>query len=137
MEKLNIIDELTRFLNKNMSQIGREIGKRDGTILYNIQTGRNKMSRNLAAKLKEVYPQLNESYLLTGKGTMLIQPKERCCEGEMMVEPKETPVDEAILKQMKLLERLSEGQDAQIQLLKDRVKLLEQRFEPEKNLITT
>ena len=81
MEKLNIIDELTRFLNKNMSQIGREIGKRDGTILYNIQTGRNKMSRNLAAKLKEVYPQLNESYLLTGKGTMLIQPKERCCEG--------------------------------------------------------
>ena len=124
MEKLNIIDELTRYLNKNMSQIGRDIGKRDGTVLYNIQSGRNKMSRNLAAKLKEAYPQLNELYLLTG-------------EGSIEIEPKETLVDNSVIKQMKLLERLSEGQDAQIQLLKDRVKLLEQRFEPEKNLITT
>ena len=124
MEKLNVIDELTRFLNKNMRQIGKEIGKRDGTVLYNIQTGRNKMSRNLAAKLKEVYPQLNELYLLTGEGSIELQPKEN-------------PVNDAQIKQIRLLERLSDGQDARIQLLEDRVRKLEQRFEPEKNLITT
>ena len=122
MEKLNVIDELTRFLNKNMRQIGKEIGKRDGTVLYNIQTGRNKMSRNLAAKLKEVYPQLNELYLLTGEGSIELQPKEN-------------PVNDAQIKQIRLLERLSDGQDARIQLLEDRVRTLEQRFEPEKNLM--
>ena len=124
MEKLNIIDEISRFLNKNINQIGKEIGKRDGTSLYNIQTGRNKMSRNLAAKLKEAYPQLNELYLLTGEGSIELQPKEN-------------PVNDAQIKQIRLLERLSDGQDARIQLLEDRVRKLEQRFEPEKNLITT
>ena len=124
MEKLNIIDEISRFLNKNINQIGKEIGKRDGTSLYNIQTGRNKMSRNLAAKLKEAYPQLNELYLLTGEGSIELQPKEN-------------PVNDAQIKQIRLLERLSDGQDARIQLLEDRVRTLEQRFEPEKNLITT
>jgi len=122
MEKLNIIDEISRFLNKNINQIGKEIGKRDGTSLYNIQTGRNKMSRNLAAKLKEVYPQLNELYLLTGEGSIELQPKEN-------------PVNDAQIKQIRLLERLSDGQDARIQLLEDRVRTLEQRFEPEKNLM--
>ena len=122
MEKLNIIDEISRFLNKNINQIGKEIGKRDGTSLYNIQTGRNKMSRNLAAKLKEAYPQLNELYLLTGEGSIELQPKEN-------------PVNDAQIKQIRLLERLSDGQDARIQLLEDRVRTLEQRFEPEKNLM--
>ena len=117
MEKLNIIDEISRFLNKNINQIGKEIGKRDGTSLYNIQTGRNKMSRNLAAKLKEAYPQLNELYLLTGEGSIELQPKEN-------------PVNDAQIKQIRLLERLSDGQDARIQLLEDRVRKLEQRFEP-------
>lgn len=126
MKKLNIIEELVQFLNKNMSQIGREIGKRDGTVLYNIQTGRNKMSRNLAAKLKETYPQLNELYLLTGEGSIALDPKEDT--------PKENPVNKSLEKQIKLLERLSDGQDARIQLLEDRVATLEQRLEPEKNL---
>ena len=126
MKKLNIIEELVQFLGKNMSQIGREIGKRDGTVLYNIQTGRNKMSRNLAAKLKETYPQLNELYLLTGEGSIGLDLKEDM--------PKENPVNKSLEKQIKLLERLSDGQDARIQLLEHRVATLEQRLEPEKNL---
>ena len=126
MKKLNIIEELVQFLGKNMSQIGREIGKRDGTVLYNIQTGRNKMSRNLAAKLKETYPQLNELYLLTGEGSIGLDLKEDTL--------KENPVNKSLEKQIKLLERLSDGQDARIKLLEDRVATLEQRLEPEKNL---
>ena len=126
MKKLNIIEELVQFLGKNMSQIGREIGKRDVTVLYNIQTGRNKMSRNLAAKLKETYPQLNELYLLTGEGSIGLDLKEDTL--------KENPVNKSLEKQIKLLERLSDGQDARIKLLEDRVATLEQRLEPEKNL---
>ena len=103
---------------------GMSIGHTSGTMIDNVINGRNGISAGLARKITNKYPEINYEWILTGKGTMLVKPKE-------------TPVDEAILKQMKLLERLSEGQDAQIQLLKDRVKLLEQRFEPEKILITT
>ena len=103
---------------------GMSIGHTSGTMIDNVINGRNGISAGLARKITNRYPEISYEWILTGKGTMLVKPKE-------------TPVDETILKQMKLLERLSEGQDAQIQLLKDRVKLLEQRFEPEKNLITT
>ena len=120
MEKLNIIDEISRFLNKNINQIGKEIGKRDGTSLYNIQTGRNKMSRNLAAKLKEAYPQLNELYLLTGEGSIELQPKE-------------SPVNDVLLKRVELLERLAGSQDDRINSQNQRIERLEALFDTKKN----
>jgi len=122
MEKLNIIDEISRFLNKNINQIGKEIGKRDGTSLYNIQTGRNKMSRNLAAKLKEAYPQLNELYLLTGEGSIELQPKE-------------SPVNDVLLKRVELLERLAGSQDDRINYQNQRIERLEALFDTKKNLM--
>ena len=125
MKNLNIIEELTRFLGKNMSQIGREIGKRDGTVLYNIQTGRNKMSRNLAAKLKEAYPQLNELYLLTGEGSISLETEE----------PKEPEVNNMLLKRVDLLERLAAAQDDRISSQNERIARLEALFDTKKNLM--
>ena len=118
------IEDLLSELKHTKYSLSIALGYANGSVLNNIHNGRNGISAGLARKITNKYPEINYEWILTGKGTMLVKPKE-------------TPVDETILKQMKLLERLSEGQDAQIQLLKDRVKLLEQRFEPEKNLITT
>ena len=122
MNEFNIIDEISSFLNKNINQIGRDIGKRDGTSLYNIQAGRNKMSRNLAALLKETYPQLNELYLLTGEGSIEIKPKV-------------DPVDSVLLKRIELLERMSEGQDARLKLQSMRIEKLEALFDTKKKLM--
>jgi len=124
MEDKNRLVEILKHIGARKNTLAKELGYTNGSVFYQIETGRNGISTSLARKITNKYPEINYEWILTGKGTMLVKPKE-------------TPVDEAILKQMKLLERLSEGQDAQIQLLKDRVKLLEQRFEPEKNLITT
>ena len=124
MEDKNRLVEILKHIGLKKNTLAKELGYTNGSVFYQIETGRNGISTSLARKITNKYPEINYEWILTGKGTMLVKPKE-------------TPVDEAILKQMKLLERLSEGQDAQIQLLKDRVKLLEQRFEPEKNLITT
>jgi len=124
MEDKNRLVEILKHIGARKNTLAKELGYTNGSVFYQIETGRNGISTSLARKITNKYPEINYEWILTGKGTMLVKPKE-------------TPVDETILKQMKLLERLSEGQDAQIQLLKDRVKLLEQRFEPEKNLITT
>ena len=124
MEDKNRLVEILKHIGARKNTLAKELGYTNGSVFYQIETGRNGISTSLARKITNKYPEINYEWILTGKGTMLVKPKE-------------TPVDEAILQQMKLLERLSEGQDAQIQLLKDRVKLLEQRFEPEKNLITT
>ena len=124
MEDKNRLVEILKHIGARKNTLAKELGYTNGSVFYQIETGRNGISTSLARKITNKYPEINYEWILTGKGTMLVKPKE-------------TPVDETILKQRKLLERLSEGQDAQIQLLKDRVKLLEQRFEPEKNLITT
>ena len=118
-----ILESLLKYLKTNKNALARELGTSASTF-RNIETGRNAISSRVAKSIVERYSEVSYDWLMG----------EDC---PMLIEPKETLVDEAILKQMKLLERLSEGQDAQIQLLKDRVKLLEQRFEPEKNLITT
>ena len=97
------------------------LGYTNGSVLNNVANGRNGISSKLANNIVDKFPQIDYKWLLKGEGSML-------------VEPKENPVNKALEKQIKLLERLSDGQDARIQLLEDRVATLEQRLEPEKNL---
>ena len=108
---------------------GISIGHASGTMIDNVINGRNGISANLARKIINKYPEINYEWILTGRGTML-------------VEPKEAPVDNLLLKRVETLERISEGQDARIKLQSleiiaqnTRIEKLEALFDTEKNLM--
>ena len=107
---------------------GISIGHTSGTMIDNVINGRNGISAGLARKIINKYPEINYEWVLTGRGTML-------------VESKEAPVDNLLLKRVETLERISEGQDARIKLQSleitaqnTRIEKLEALFDTKKNL---
>ena len=108
---------------------GISIGHTSGTMIDNVINGRNGISAGLARKITNRYPEISYEWILTGKGTMLVKPKE-------------TPVDSLLLKRVEVLERISEGQDARIKLQSleinaqaSRIENLETLFDTKKNLM--
>lgn len=121
------LENLIKHLKTNKNALAREL-KTSASIFRNIETGRNGISANLARKIINRYPEINYEWVLTGKGTMLVNPKE-------------APVDNLLLKRVETLERISEGQDARIKLQSleiiaqsTRIEKLEALFDTEKNL---
>lgn len=121
------LESLIKHLKTNKNALAREL-KTSASIFRNIETGRNGISANLARKIINRYPEINYEWVLTGKGTMLVNPKE-------------APVDNLLLKRVETLERISEGQDARIKLQSleiiaqsTRIEKLEALFDTEKNL---
>ena len=101
---------------------GISIGHSSGTMVDNVINGRNGISAGLARKITNKYPEINYEWILTGRGTML-------------VEPKEAPVDSLLLKRIELLERLAGSQDDRINYQNKRIEKLEALFDTEKNLM--
>ena len=52
--------------------LAKSLGYTNGTILYQIKNGRNGISANLARRISDVYPDISQKWLLTGKGDMLV-----------------------------------------------------------------
>ena len=105
------------------------LGYTNGSVLNNVANGRNGISSKLANAIVDKFPQIDYKWLLKGEGSML-------------VEPKEAPVDDLLLKRVETLERISEGQDARIKLQSleitaqnTRIEKLEALFDTEKNLM--
>jgi len=94
---------------------GMSIGHTSGTMIDNVINGRNGISAGLARKITNRYPEISYEWILTGKGTMLVKPKE-------------TPIDSLLLKRVELLEQLIKGQEA-------RLSIMELRLDKNKNLI--
>ena len=123
------IEDLLSELKHTKYSLSIALGYANGSVLNNIHNGRNGISAGLARKITNKYPEINYEWILTGKGTMLIKPKE-------------TPVDSLLLKRVEVLERISEGQDARIKLQSleinaqaSRIENLETLFDTKKNLM--
>ena len=128
MEDKNRLVEILKHIGARKNTLAKELGYTNGSVFYQIETGRNGISTSLARKITNRYPEINYEWILTGKGTMLIKPKE-------------TPVDSLLLKRVEVLERISEGQDARIKLQSleiaaqsSRIENLEALFDTKKNL---
>ena len=123
------IKEILLHLALRKNTFAKNIGLNNASIFNHIESGRNGISAGLARKITNKYPEINYEWVLTGRGTML-------------VEPKEAPVDDLLLKRVETLERISEGQDARIKLQSleitaqnTRIEKLEALFDTEKNLM--
>lgn len=72
--KEKVAEDLRKFLmERNRTQ--REIAKKLGcspSHISNYLRGEERISRKVADKLKELYPELNKGYLMTGDGSLLI-----------------------------------------------------------------
>ena len=69
-ERLN---SLVEFSGLKINLLAKRLGFTNGSILYNIKAGRNGISANLAKRIAEAYPDINQNWLLTGKGEMTIK----------------------------------------------------------------
>lgn len=75
-ENYKRIDDLLRHTKKRANTLAKELGYSSATIFYQIKTGRNGISANLARNISELYPEINYNWLLTGEGEMLLNKKE-------------------------------------------------------------
>lgn len=68
------IEKVMKHLGMSQTAFAKSLGT-SGTRISNITQGRNKPDSQLLATIVEVYPQLNASWLLTGKGELDISLK--------------------------------------------------------------
>ena len=69
------IDTLVKMSGMSINAFARCIGLARGENLYQIKKGNNGISRELARRIVEYYPQLSFSWLMTGEGAMYIDGK--------------------------------------------------------------
>ena len=92
-------------LKKN--SLAKSLGYKNGTVFYHINSGRNGISADLAKRIAEVYPEVNQNWFLTGKGKMLLSD--------------DTETNEKLVEKIYFLERHIKGQDSRIQLLEQEI----------------
>lgn len=65
------LDRFIQYFGLNVNSFAREIGLNRAERLYQIKKGNYAISKNLAGIIVERFPEVNESWLLTGEGQML------------------------------------------------------------------
>lgn len=71
MDSAKIIDEVLKHLKLNPSQLSKSLGLKRAQNIYDIQKGKTGISKDVAARINETYPEINKHYLLTGEGQLL------------------------------------------------------------------
>lgn len=66
------LEAVIKWANKTPNQFALSLGFERSEILYRILRGENGISKNLSKKITTVYCNINESWLITGKGEMFI-----------------------------------------------------------------
>ena len=100
------IEALIKYSGKRINAFAIEIGLPNGNIFYNIKNGRNGISASLALKISKTYPEIDQNWLLTGKGEMLINKEE----------PRED-----LVKKIETLEEIIKGYSARLAVIEDRL----------------
>ncbi len=73
MKASDILDKLLEHSNLNSKQFSEKIGLERPQAVYDIQKGKTKtISSAMKCKILSVFPEINEAWLLTGKGDMFI-----------------------------------------------------------------
>lgn len=72
MEKTDkqVLDDLLKFLNTNARQLSIALGMNTPQAFYDIRSGKCGISKALAGRIQEKFPNVNTDYLLTGKGNI-------------------------------------------------------------------
>lgn len=69
------LNEFLMYTGKNGKSFAESLGMERSDRIYNILNGRNNLSPAVARTIKSVYPEVSMEWLLTGKGSMLIEGK--------------------------------------------------------------
>jgi plasmid maintenance system antidote protein VapI len=65
------LEVILAHLGKRKNTLAKELGYINSGIFNHILSGRNGISPKLAQKICSLYPEINEKWVLTGKGDML------------------------------------------------------------------
>lgn len=98
-------------LQKDEKGLGFSIGKRSGDVIRNVIIMRNAISAGLASSVCRIFPQISYKWLFAGQGPMLM------------------PVGETPVKIEPVEKTESSQSEFIIELLKDKVKSLEEKVE--------
>ena len=110
------IEKILFYIRKKPNTFAKALGFSNGTVFYQIKSGRNKISANLANKICNVYPEIDYTWLLTGKGNML------------KVESESSTLIAKLQEQIVFLKNHVQGQDARIELLEQKLKEVNKNF---------
>ena len=66
------LETIIKMSGMSINAFARCIGLPRGENLYQIKKGNNRISRDLASRIVNYYPQISFSWLLTGEGAMTI-----------------------------------------------------------------
>ena len=104
------IEAVLTHVRKRTNTFAKELGFSNGTVFYQIKSGRNGISANLAGKICEAYPEIDYGWLLTGKGGML-----------KSIESKNNVSNTNLQEQIVFLKNHIKGLDARIELLEQKL----------------
>ena len=82
VEEENITEDSKRLrlvldhLNINANRFAADLKLSGNSLIYQILNGRNGIGDALGYKMSIHYPQINTEWFLTGKGEMIVEPKE-------------------------------------------------------------
>jgi hypothetical protein len=105
-EKIKLIIDYSKMSRR---ALGIELGYKDGSFLFHVLKGRNGISRNLARKITDLFPEISYNWLLKD-------------EGEMLKEPNSKSIKE-LMEKIEFLESHLRGQDARIKILEEKINL--------------
>lgn len=71
MGSAEIINNVMEALGTNATSLSKATGIHR-QVIYNIQQGKNEITKNVANKICERFPQVSMPYLLTGEGNMFV-----------------------------------------------------------------
>ena len=67
-----VIEEILNYTGYNRLQLSKELNLNSAQIFYDIKSGKCGISKELAKRIKDKFLNLNISWILTGKGDMMI-----------------------------------------------------------------
>jgi len=107
MDDKERLEAIIEYTGKRINALAKDLGFPNGNVLYNIKGERNGFSTSLAAKIAERYPEINQNWIWTGKGTMIVEKNEE---------------SDDLKKRVAFLEDHIKGLNARVELLEIKLK---------------
>jgi len=107
MDDKERLEAILEYTGKRINALAKDLGFPNGNVLYNIKGERNGFSASLAANIAERYPEINQNWVWTGKGTMIVEKNEE---------------SDDLKKRVAFLEDHIKGLNARVELLEIKLK---------------
>ena len=107
MDDKERLEAIIEYTGKRINALAKDLGFNNGSILYNIKSERNGISASLATKIAERYPEINQNWVWTGKGKMIVEKNEE---------------SDDLKKRVAFLEDHIKGLNARVELLEIKLK---------------